>query len=274
MKIHTIRRFAFIETRLLYGGGITAQELGDMFELSRQAAQAVIKRYATLHPENIERDLSLRRQVASENFRPLYIQQDVRLFLDHLRGQALSGFFFEEVYWSEDVTVEDVGVRIKPKIHIDAAQALLLGLFYKHPVYVEYMSKKKKGSRLLSPHAIIFAHNRYLVRCYCHLEKVYLDFSMSRVMHAELKKEEEWVSGTEDVKWQEYVELRYVPNPKLPLEAQEAIREDYLLGKNEPFRIRCREATVFYIRKEIESEKIRSTTKWVPAEEAKLIVGV
>ena len=269
MRIDTIRRFAFIETRLLYGGGITARELGDMFGLSRQAAQSVISRYAALHPENMERDFSLRRQVASEDFHPIYIRKNVRIFLDHLRGQALSGYFFEEAEWSEEIVVEDVAVGITPKVNVDAVYDILLGLFNEHPVYAEYRSKKSYSARILSPHAIIFAHNRYLVRCYCHLKMAYLDFSLSRFRHTELATGEEWVSGTEDREWHEYIELRYVPNPKLPLKAQQVVREDYMLDVKEPLLIRCRKATAYYIKKEMESEKLMSITKWVYAEEAK-----
>ena len=271
MKLEAIRRFAFIETRLLYGGGITARELGGMFGLSRQAAQTVITRYATLHPENIKRDLSLRRQVASEEFQPVYIRKNVRFFLDHLRGQALSGHFFEEVEWSEEVVVQDIGVQIQPRVNVDAVHNLLLGLYHKHPVYAEYRSKKSYNSRVLSPHTIIFAHNRYLVRCYCHLKMAYLDFSMSRFIHTELETEEEWVSGIEDREWHKYIELRYIPNPKLPLQAQRVVREDYMLDEKEPLLIRCRKATAFYIKREMKSEKLMSVAKWVEVEEAKLV---
>lgn len=263
MKINTIRRFAFIETRLLYGGGITARELADMFRLSRQAAQAVITRYATLHPENIERDLSLRRQIASDGFQPQYIRSNVRLFLDHLRGQALSGNFFEEADWSEEITVEDVGARVKPKVNANAVHDLLFGVLHKHPVYAEYRSKKRYTSRILSPHAIIFAHNRYLIRCYCHFNKAYRDFSLSRFIHTELTKEEEWVSGIKDREWHEFIQLRYVPNPKLSQKTQKAVRADYMLGENEYLSINCRRATAYYVKKEMESEKVASAAKWV-----------
>ena len=36
--------------------------------------------------------------------------------------------------------------------------------------------------------------------------------------------------------------LRYIPNPKLPLETQQAIREDYMLDKDETLLTRCRKA--------------------------------
>lgn len=263
MKAETIRRFAFIETRLLYGGGITARELGEMFGLSRQAAQAVITRYAALHPENIKRDLSRRRQVARDGFRPKYVRKNVRFFLDHLRGQALSGYFFQDVEWSEEIVVEDVTAGIRPKINIDATHEILLGLFNKHPVYAEYRSKKKFSSRILSPHAVIFAHNRYLVRCYCHLKMAYLDFSFSRFRYAELADREEWVSGMEDKEWNEYIELHYVPNPKLPLSVQNVIREDYLLEGKEVLTVRCRKVAAYYIKKDMENEKIMDMNKWV-----------
>lgn len=262
MKIGAIRRFSFIETRLLYGGGITARELGDMFGLSRQAAQSVISQYCTLHPGNIERDFSKGRQVAPEGFEPKYIRANVRLFLDHLRGQALSGFFLEEAEWGEDVCIEDVSSRIQPKVQVDAVHDLLLGLYEKCPVYAVYRSKTGISDRMLSPHGIIYAHNRYLVRCYCHNRLAFLDFSLSRFVETQLVLGQEWVSGREDREWNEYTALEYQPNPALPLETQKALREDYMLGENEVFQIKCRKALAIYVIREMEGGGA-SRAKWV-----------
>ncbi len=267
MKIETTRRFSFIETRLLYGGGITARELGDMFGLSRQAAQGIITRYTTLHPDNIKRHLSKRCQVAGENFKSKYIRNNVRYFLDHLRGQTLSAYFLQDVEWSEEIIVEEVATGIKPKINIDATHKILLGLFNKQPIYTEYRSKKNYSARILSPHVIIFARNRYLIRCYCHSKMAYLDFSLSRFRYTKLLTKEEWVPGTEDKEWHEYIELRYMPNPKLPPEIQKVIQEDYMLNDDESLLIHCRKAIAYYLKEEIESETIMSINKWVRAEE-------
>jgi len=263
MKSDIYRRFAFIEARLLYGGGITAREFGDMFGLSRQAAQNIIARYAAHHPGNMVRDLSLRRQVAGEEFHPEYIRANVQYFLDHLRGQTLSGFFFQDVEWNEEIVVDDVTAGIRPKINIDAAHNLLLGLFNKYPLYAGYRSKKRYSERILSPHAMIFARNRYLVRCYCHLKEQYLDFSLSRFRHTEPATVEEWISGEDDKNWHTYTELSYVPNPKLPLRTQLVVREDYMLDDQETLVIPCRVAMVYYIKKEMGSEMVMNLAKWI-----------
>ena len=95
----------------------------------------------------------------------------------------------------------------------------------------------------------------------------YLDFSLSRFRYTKLLTKEEWVPGTEDKEWHEYIELRYMPNPKLPPEIQKVIQEDYMLNDDESLLIHCRKAIAYYLKEEIESETIMSINKWVRAEE-------
>jgi hypothetical protein len=61
MKLDTQSRFAFIETRLYWGEGVTARELAEVFGFARQTAQGVIEDYRRRHPEAIVFDASRKR---------------------------------------------------------------------------------------------------------------------------------------------------------------------------------------------------------------------
>jgi hypothetical protein len=88
MKKDTLNRFAYIETRLYWGGGLTAGELAQACDLTRQNAQGVIKAYRDKHPGNIAFDTSLKRQVAGEHFEPNYISPSPGPFRNRLVPSA------------------------------------------------------------------------------------------------------------------------------------------------------------------------------------------
>ena len=70
MKFDTLIRFAYIETQLFWGDGLSAGELAKFFDSTRQTAQAVINAYRQQHPDQMEYDGSLKRHVATEVIEP------------------------------------------------------------------------------------------------------------------------------------------------------------------------------------------------------------
>lgn len=50
MNHDRLKRFAFIEVRLLWGGGLTAMALAKGFGIARQNAQQTIEAYRQKHP--------------------------------------------------------------------------------------------------------------------------------------------------------------------------------------------------------------------------------
>ena len=88
MKSDTSNRFAYIETRLQWGDGLTARELADAFRLTRQTAQGLIDEYRQHYPDNLYFDPSKKKQVPRESFSPRHISKDAGHFMDFLRGMS------------------------------------------------------------------------------------------------------------------------------------------------------------------------------------------
>ncbi len=246
MKPDTIRRFAFIETRLFWGGGFTAQELGSAFGISRQSAQAVIDEYRTLHPNNLYLNRTTRRQEATSTFQSFYIRDGSGALLDYLRGQSLVVRYMSEEIWS-DAPFTDADRLTRPRIPNDTVRRVITALYQKCPLSVVYQSKRHYTNRVISPNQLVFADNRYHLRAYCHTDRNYFDFVLSRILSAQIGSPDEWVSGDRDNAWNSYETLYFAINPEIPTAMRAALSHDYMVCDNGIYEIKSQKALSFYV---------------------------
>jgi hypothetical protein len=141
MKPDIQSRFAFIETRLYWGEGVTARELAEVFGLARQTAQGIIEDYRRRHPEAIDFDASRKRQVAGKGFQPRYIRSNAGDFLDHVRGEAMLAYYRAQQDWGE-LPFCDVDRLLRPNLRREPIQQVLLALNARHAVTLYYQSKR------------------------------------------------------------------------------------------------------------------------------------
>lgn len=269
MKFDTLIRFSYIETRLYWEGGFTANNLAKAFEITRQTAQAVIEGYRQQHPDQMRYDESLKRHVATEEFEPQYIRSNTMQFLEYLRGQNLREHYLDDGSWS-DTLVEDADQLLRPTLDREIIQPILAALRHKQTVWIEYypVMEEEIQFRIISPNHLVFVSNRYHLHAYCHNTHSYRDFVLSRIFAVE-PAQEEWVSSAGSEEWQQFVILRYKPNPKLPPEVQETLLHGYEGDEPGIRKIRCRKNVAFYIRKKLKNafDKTRNEPWWVEVEE-------
>lgn len=249
----TTERYAYIETELLWGGGLSAGKLARTFGISRQAAQGLIDRYRKDHPEQIKYDASLKRHLPKDSFRALFIRENAIAFLDYLRGQALVGMYREDQDWSEHV-MTDVDRLLRPDLKVETMRTVLSALRSQTTVMIDYKSKSLEPDsisiRVISPNHLIFADDRYHLRAFCHKKSRYLDFVLSRIAHAE-GGNQEWVDSTEDREWNEFTELCLKPNPDLASSVQNAILMGYDTVESGARIVKCRRALLFYVKRKL-----------------------
>jgi hypothetical protein len=242
-----------VETQLYWGDGLTASELAQAFAITRQAAQAVIDRYRRRHPGQMQFDAARKRQVAAENFRPIYISAEALPFLDYLRGQGLASYYLVAPDWSP-VSVVDVDRWLRPRLSVDVLRVVLAALRRQQVIDIDYQARSARSravkTRRISPNQLIFADNRYHLRAYCHDNKRYLDFVVTRVVRAEVA-EAEWVSSRNDRDWNQNVLLRFIPHPDLPESARIALLRNYEDPASGSRKIVCRRALAFYIKRKL-----------------------
>lgn len=248
-----LERFAYIETELFWGGGLTARQLASTFGISRQVAQKNIDQYRQQHPGYMEYSKSWKRHEATESFTPTLIRPSPLSFLDYLRGECLVGYYRDEQEWS-DMAVTDVDRLFRPDLPLFPVREVLVALRSHKTVNIDYRKKDLAPAsisiRKISPNHLVYADSRYHIRAYCHEKQRYLDFVLSRIVHAEIISDD-WVSAVWDKEWNEFTELQFKPNPSLPISAQHAILKGFD-DKGCGFRsIKCRKALVYYLNRKL-----------------------
>jgi predicted DNA-binding transcriptional regulator YafY len=248
MKHDILRRFAFIEARLLWAGGLTASELAETFGIARQNAQQTIKTYAERHPDQFERDKRQRRQVPTEGFKAQYIREDVGRFLDYQRGASYTANLYDEPSWA-DLPFVDADTLARPLYDKEAARTALTALQRHNVVVIGYWAMSGARSRRISPHHLVYADERYHLRAYCHESDLFRDFNLARIVTADLSNQA-WVSGAADSDWHNRVDLEFVVNPELPDEAKAALRQDHIKAGQTTLRVPgVRRAIAFYVKR-------------------------
>lgn len=244
------RRFAFIEARLIWGGGLTAGELGTAFGIARQNAQHTLDLYRRRHPGQMHYDPNLRRHLRSPEFTAHYVRAEVSRFLDYQRAVNQVARFHDEPDWA-DLPFADADALIHPLYVPEAVGVVLEALRRETVAEIEYWSKQGTRRRRISPHHLVSADGRYHVRAYCHEAEQHLDFVLSRLMCAELTRDA-WVSGDDDTDWHQRQDMFFTVNPVLPDVARQAICLDYLAVGQETLQIHgVRKALAFYVRRRL-----------------------
>ena len=262
-------RFALIETLLCWGDGLTAQELGKACGLTRQNAQGVIAEYRRLHPKNLRYDRQKKRQIATETFSPLYISPEPGRFLDYQRSMAMIAYYKENEDWI-DLPFQDADRLLRPNLQSVIVHAILAALRREETVKIYYYAKTGTSMRDISPNHLIFASNRYHIRAYCHSVERFIDFVLSRILHAEVS-DKRWVSSKDDTEWNTQMKLVFKMNPELPEEATSAIVHDYKVNEEGVIEIRSNQALAYYVKRELLAVDLYyQCARWVLMKEEKI----
>ena len=249
MKRDIYRRFAFIETCLYWGAGITARQLGETFDIARQNAQVSIDAYRKKHPENLRYNHSSKRHEVTENFQPHYINLEPRRYLNYLRGNSLTGRFWEDEEWS-DLIIEDADTMFRPYLETTIVRKVVSAIQTQQALHLYYHAKTGTQRLSIAPNHLVYASQRYHLRAYCYDWHKHIDLVLSRILEAEFS-DEDWVSDEEDEDWKQFVELQFMPNPELPEPMKKTLLLDFRL-QDGIYAISVRKALMAYVLREME----------------------
>lgn len=252
MKHDIQRRYAFIETCIYWGMGLTATHLGRIFGIARQNAQKNIKDYKTSYPGQMRYNSSSKCHEASESFKPKLIRNQPDAYLDYLRGNHLVSRFWSENDWSE-LTVYDVDEKTRPYLDRHCVRIVISALEHQKVVRIHYHSKNLTQHLTISPNNLVYASQRYHVRAYCHESFHYIDLGLSRILDAELTTDD-WVSEEEDTNWNTPIELQFTPNVELPRQVFNTLKQDYQLAEGH-YLVRTNLALAYYIKQNLLSKR-------------------
>lgn len=246
------QRLEFIEFRLFWEGGINRSDIMDYFGVSVPQASKDLSQYQERAPGNMEYDKREKRYLATDSFKPLYLNPSVDRYLDHLHSLASGAMTPEEAWFSEVPPFETLKLPHR-NIDPDSFRAVLDAIRQADTIDIKYQSmsadRPEPVWRRITPHA--FGHDgmRWHVRAYCHINGAFKDFLLSRILKYR-KGEGQGPGSEEDRAWHETVMVVLTPHPDLTPAQQSIVARDYGM-KDMELSLEIRLALLYYFLKRL-----------------------
>lgn len=245
----TERRLEFIEFRLFWEGGVNRSDLVEEFGVSVPQASKDLALYQAQAPDNIRYDRSQKRYLAADAFVPKFIKLDADAYLEQLtpNGHRIANIDAVGHYGVDKLPIPQR--QIRPSV----LRALLTSARAGQSIDILYQSmssdRPKPLWRRISPHAFATDGLRWHTRAYCHLDRKFKDFILSRC----LDTREPGSAGnvpSQDRIWNTEFSALLIPNPKLSASQQEVIAQDFHMEDGRAIiTIRC--AMLYYFSKRL-----------------------
>ncbi|WP_280550346.1 WYL domain-containing protein [Halomonas sp. 11-S5] len=248
----TLARYRLIEILALWEGRVVASQLGEAFGIGRQQAQKVLRQYRAVTPGNLLYDESRKGFLPTESFAPRFVRGRVEEYL-HLMGsdQAPASPFAGLSLAS--ATTESLPLpsrKVSPRVVREIVKAAR----DEQRLEVTYASFTSPAGedRILVPHTLVFAAGRWHVRAFCEKHRDYRDFVLSRFRGVpepcgDMLGEH---GIAEDMAWHTRVEVRLIPDRRLPPRERALIAGDFGMQNGE-LALSCRGPLVLYALREV-----------------------
>jgi hypothetical protein len=249
------RRLEFIEFVSYWEGTINRSHIMEHFGVSAPQASSDLTAYQQLAPGNLRYDLSSKRYVATDEFKCKLIRPDADRYLGQLTALSTHSVELEDT-WLNSAPVTDVipipTRRVEPIILF----GILKAIRSKKSIEIEYQSLNTATLntqwRRITPHAFASDGFRWHMRAYCHKDKRFKDFLLSRCSGT--RGEAAPGSSVEaDEKWCTYFEVKLAPNPRLSPSQKKAIELDYAMQDGYVV-LPVRYALLYYFDKHLRSD--------------------
>lgn len=246
------QRLEFVDFRLYWEGKINRSDIVDRFKISIPQASKDLTLYESLAPGNLEYDSSGKRYLATSRFAPRFFTPNADQYLTQLRSIADRTTDQGETWLGVLPAAEAMPIPQR-RVNVDVLRSLTGAIKNCQSIYMRYqsMNKNRPGPmwRWISPHALAHDGLRWHVRGFCHEEKKFKDFILSRCIESgDLRDAESLASH--DRTWNEYFSVVLIPNPALSSEQQKVIAQDYCMEYGQ-IAIAVRKALLYYFNKRL-----------------------
>lgn len=223
------RRLEFIEFRLYWEGGINRADIVNQFGVSVPQASKDLTRYQELAPDNMAYDKSQKRYFAAPGFAPQFLRPDPAQYLSHLNAAGTLAVPPDET-WISSIPSLDSVPTLHRRVDPDFLRALLEAVRNERSIEILYQSMNPTRTeavwRGVSPHAFANDGYRWHVRAFCHIDRFFKDFLLSRCLDYRLAGHA-LAKSSDDTDWLEFFDVDLIPNPKLSKSQQLVISHDY-----------------------------------------------
>lgn len=243
------RRLEFIEFRAFWDGGVNRSDLKEQFGISVPQASADLSAYQELAPGNIEYNSSQKQYVPTENFVPRLITPAAEDYLRQLTNPEIESDSSTSVAQFPVIDVIPVlRRRMDPIVLREMLKAMKAGASISVLYQSMNVSTPDVAWRVITPHALASDGARWHVRAFCHKDRIFKDFLLSRCQDVGALGDPGATPET-DRHWSGYFEVVLQPNPNLSNSQREAIARDYEMS-DEKLVLTVRRALLFYLNKQ------------------------
>ncbi|MDQ2079033.1 WYL domain-containing protein [Xanthobacteraceae bacterium Astr-EGSB] len=246
------QRLEFIEFRLFWDGSVNRSDIKDRFGVSIPQASADLAHYRELAPDNIRYDSSEKRFLPTPEFRPRLFKPNPERYLAQLRALADDVISANDT-WIGPVPAVDASPVPARRVEPDILRYFLRAVRGRRSTRIEYQSLNDAWPdpiwRTITPHAFATDGLRWHLRAYCHIERVFKDFIISRCLNVG-DLGEPGVAPEDDIEWNTFFNVVLVPNPKLSPAQRKTIERDYEM-ENGRCELRVRKALLYYLDKRL-----------------------
>lgn len=253
------QRLEFIEFRLFWDGELNRSDITRRFGLSVPQASADLALYREQAPHNIRYDGSLKRYLAADDFKPVFFKPNPDRYLVQLKALADGVIDMRDTWIGYCPAPESMPVPVR---RIDPAilKGLIGAIRTEQAIDIHHRSmnprRPEKMWRTITPHA--FAHDglRWHVRAFCHIDKIFKDFVLSRCI-AVGQFRPPIASLRDDHDWNTYLDVVLEPNPRLTERQRRTIAFDYDMPKGRTV-VKVRRALLYYFSKRLRLDESKS----------------
>ncbi|MCA1398432.1 MULTISPECIES: YafY family protein [unclassified Bradyrhizobium] len=242
------RRLEFIEFRLFWEGGVNRSDIIEMFDVSVPQASKDLTLYQERAPQNAIYDKSAKRYVASPQFSPIFLKPDPDSYLSRLRSLA-EGLTDPGDSWIANPPQTDIALTPRREVDPIVLRAIISAIRDKRSIEIYYQSMNRERAepmwRRMTPHAFGYDGLRWHARAYCHVDKKFKDFLLTRIL--DLREMGNPGPGRDqDTLWQETFDVEIGPHPHLTPSQRAVVAKDYGMT-NERAVLTTRYAMLFYV---------------------------
>ena len=239
------RRFSFINKVVGWEGQINATHIATRFQLTRQAASAVLKNYREYFPKHLEYCQSNKAYIATDFFNANFFTNiSYNTFDNYLTDIETSTAV-------QSITQEYFCYEIQaPLRNINPLQVrpILRAIREKLAIDIGYISLSSPDylDRIIEPHALIFDGLRWHVRAYCRKNQEFRDFTLSRFNGLANFEGKATHTVDKDELWNTYVDVVIEADPRFNTQQKRIIEQDFQMMNGQKI-ITIRAAFVNYL---------------------------
>jgi predicted DNA-binding transcriptional regulator YafY len=242
------KRLEFIEFRLFWEGGINRADIMEGFGVSVPQASKDLSLYEEKAPGNLVYDKKAKRYLPSSRFKPIFLKPEADSYLAQLDKLVSS-----EESWVSQIPNFDTMPVPHRRIDVNILRSILAAIRRERSIDIHYQSMNVAAPdrewRRITPHAFGNDGLRWHVRAFCHRDRKFKDFLLSRILSVGSEGEPA-ATAADDTLWNECFDVVLAPNPALSKAQQEVIAQDYNMVEGSVC-VPVRKALLYYFRKRL-----------------------